>query len=32
MPGVLMFKIVVIKFIAPKIDEAHATCKLKIDK
>ena len=32
MPGVLMFKIVVIKLIAPKIDEAPATCKLKIAK
>ena len=31
-PGVLMFKIVVIKLIAPKIDEAPATCKLKIAK
>ena len=32
MPGVLIFKIVVIKFIAPKIEEAQATCKLKIAK
>ena len=32
MPGVLIFKIVVIKFIAPKIEEAPATCKLKIAK
>ena len=31
-PGVLMFKIVVIKFTAPKIDEAPAKCKLKIAK
>ena len=31
-PGVLIFKIVVIKLIAPKIDEAPATCKLKIAK
>ena len=30
MPGVLIFKIVVMKFIAPKIEEAPATCKLKI--
>ena len=30
MPGVLIFKIVVIKLIAPKIDEAPAMCKLKI--
>ena len=28
--GALMLKIVVIKFIAPKIDEAPAICKLKI--
>ena len=32
MPGALIFKIVVIKLIAPKIDEAPATCKLKIAK
>ena len=32
MPGVLMFKIVVIKLTAPKIEEAHAKCKLKIAK
>ena len=32
MPGVLMFKIVVIKFTAPKIDEAPAKCKLNIAK
>ena len=31
-PGVLIFKIVVIKFTAPKIDEAPAKCKLKIAK
>ena len=31
-PGVLIFKIVVIKFIAPKIDDAPAMCKLKIAK
>lgn len=31
-PGVLMFKIVVIKFIAPKIEETPARCKLKIAK
>jgi len=29
-PGALMFIIVVIKFIAPIIDEAPAQCKLKI--
>jgi hypothetical protein len=29
-PGALMFKIVTIKFIAPKIEEAPAICKLKI--
>jgi hypothetical protein len=32
MPGVLMFKIVVMKFIAPNIEEAPAMCKLKIAK
>ena len=31
-PGALMLRIVVIKFIAPKIEEAPATCKLKIAK
>ena len=31
-PGVLIFKIVVIKLTAPKIDEAPAKCKLKIAK
>ena len=31
-PGALIFKIVVIKLIAPKIEEAPATCKLKIAK
>jgi len=31
-PGALIFKIVVIKFIAPKIDEIPAKCKLKIAK
>ena len=31
-PGVLMFKIVVIKFTAPKIEDAPAKCKLKIAK
>jgi hypothetical protein len=31
-PGALMFKIVVMKFIAPKIDEIPAKCKLKIAK
>ena len=29
-PGVLILKIVVIKFIAPRIEEAPARCKLKI--
>jgi hypothetical protein len=29
-PGVLIFKIVVIKLTAPKIDEAPAKCKLKL--
>ena len=32
MPGVRIFKIVVIKFIAPKIEDAPAMCKLKIAK
>ena len=32
MPGTRMFKIVTIKFIAPKIDETPAKCKLKIAK
>jgi len=32
MPGARMLKIVVIKFIAPRIDEAPETCKLKIAK
>lgn len=31
-PGALMFKIVVMKFIAPKIDEIPAKCKLKMAK
>ena len=31
-PGVLIFKIVVMKFTAPKIEEAPAKCKLKIAK
>jgi hypothetical protein len=31
-PGALIFKIVVIKFIAPSIDEAPDKCKLKIAK
>ena len=31
-PGVLIFKIVVMKLIAPKIEEAPATCKLRIAK
>jgi len=31
-PGALIFIIVVIKFIAPKIDEIPAKCKLKIAK
>ena len=31
-PGVLIFNIVVIKLIAPKIEEAPATCKAKIAK
>jgi hypothetical protein len=31
-PGVLILKTVVIKFIAPKIDDAPAKCKLKIAK
>tara|TARA_B110000091_G_scaffold209912_1_gene251857 strand:+ start:931 stop:1401 length:471 start_codon:yes stop_codon:yes gene_type:complete len=31
-PGVRMFKIVVIKFMAPKIEEIPARCKLKIAK
>src|SRR5690606_21844070 len=31
-PGALIFKIVVIKFIAPKIEEAPDKCKLKIAK
>jgi F0F1-type ATP synthase membrane subunit b/b' len=31
-PGALIFKIVVMKFIAPKIDEIPAKCKLKIAK
>ena len=32
MPGVLIFKIVVIKLTAPKIEEAPAKCKLNIAK
>jgi hypothetical protein len=31
-PGARIFIIVTIKLIAPRIDEAPATCKLKIDK
>jgi len=31
-PGARIFKIVVIKVIAPKIEEAPAKCKLKIAK
>jgi len=31
-PGALMFKTVVIKFIAPNNEEAPAKCKLKIAK
>jgi hypothetical protein len=31
-PGVLIFKIVVIKFTAPRIDEAPAKCRLRIAK
>jgi hypothetical protein len=31
-PGALIFKIVVIKLIAPKIEEIPAKCKLKIAK
>jgi hypothetical protein len=31
-PGALIFITVVIKFIAPKIDDAPAKCKLKIAK
>lgn len=31
-PGVLMFKIVVMKFMAPKIEDIPAKCKLKIAK
>jgi hypothetical protein len=31
-PGALIFKIVVMKFIAPKIEEIPARCKLKIAK
>lgn len=31
-PGVLMFRIVVIKFMAPRIDDIPARCKLKIAK
>tara|TARA_X000000950_G_scaffold289320_1_gene411941 strand:+ start:3675 stop:3914 length:240 start_codon:yes stop_codon:yes gene_type:complete len=30
--GALIFKIVVIKFMAPRIEEAPATCKLNIAK
>lgn len=32
MPGVRILIIVVIKFTAPRIDEAPARCKLKIDR
>ena len=32
MPGVLIFKIVVIKLTAPRIEEAPAKCKLQIAK
>jgi hypothetical protein len=31
-PGALIFNTVVIKFMAPKIDEIPARCKLKIAK
>jgi hypothetical protein len=31
-PGALMFKIVVMKFIAPRIDEIPAKCREKIAK
>jgi hypothetical protein len=31
-PFILIFKIVTIKFIEPKIDEIPAKCKLKIPK
>tara|TARA_B100000579_G_C22813920_1_gene846756 strand:+ start:575 stop:811 length:237 start_codon:yes stop_codon:yes gene_type:complete len=31
-PGARIFTIVIIKFIAPKIDETPAKCKLKIAK
>ena len=31
-PGDLIFKIVVMKFIAPKIEEIPARCRLKIAK
>jgi len=31
-PGALILKIVTIKLIAPKIEDAPAKCKLKIDK
>jgi hypothetical protein len=31
-PGLLIFKIVVIKLLAPKIDEIPAKCRLKIAK
>ena len=31
-PGVLILRIVVMKFIAPKIEEIPAKCKLKIAK
>jgi hypothetical protein len=31
-PGTLMFKIVTIKLIAPRIDDTPAKCKLKIAK
>ena len=31
-PGLLIFKIVVMKFIAPNIEEIPAKCKLKIAK
>lgn len=32
LPGALIFRIVVIKFIAPSIDEIPAKCKLNIAK
>jgi hypothetical protein len=32
MPGVLILKIVVMKLIAPKMEDAPETCRLKIAK